>query len=91
MTSPSLAREALAIYGIEPRRENEYPVSYRVGDKYQMGVEREVTRITIVCDLPGLHGFMERARVYDGATVIFEAPVHNLEGIEYTAPHEGES
>lgn len=42
-----------------------------------------VSAITITADLPGPQGMLERARVYGGPVLIFEAPVHNLGGIGY--------
>lgn len=42
-----------------------------------------ITAITVTDDLPGLHANMERARVYVGGMVVWESPVHALEGIHY--------
>lgn len=65
---------------------------YAVGHGYRRLVDGRydivgnVTRITVTEDLPGLHCNMERVRVYDGDTMIFEAPLHMLEGVRYAHP-----
>lgn len=41
------------------------------------------TRITVTQDLPGLHCNMDRVRVYAGDDLIWEGPLHSLEGVEY--------
>ena len=41
------------------------------------------TRITVTCDLPGMYGDLERVRVYDGDLMVWEGPLHNLEGVHY--------
>jgi len=72
-----------------PGEDGEY---YAVGRGYQRVVDGkykivgDVSRITVTDDLPGLHCDMERVRVYDGDTVIFEAPLHSLEGVRYAHP-----
>lgn len=79
-------REAMAVYGIPCGEEP--GICYLVGQIYA-AKRGPVTRITVTADLPGLHCDMERVRVYDGDAVIFEAPLHNLEGVSY-APPKGE-
>lgn len=67
-------------------------IFYRVGQGYfgfadgKYQVVGNVSRITVTDDLPGLHCNMERVRVFDGDTVVFEGPLHNLEGVTYPAP-----
>jgi len=47
-----------------------------------------VTRITVTNDLPGLHGNMERIRVYCGEQVAMEAPVHAVDVVQYQVKPE---
>lgn len=43
-----------------------------------------VEMITIVDDLPGMHGNMERVRVWGpDEFLMWEGPLHNLEGVQY--------
>ncbi len=42
-----------------------------------------VTAITLTDDLPGLHCNMERVRVWAGEQLLWEGPLHNLEGVKY--------
>ena len=85
-------REAFAISGVPMGINGEEGQYYQVGAPYRrpVGIQWKdvgtVTRITVTTDLPGLHCDMERVRVYDGDAVIFEAPLHNLEGVTYSAP-----
>lgn len=87
-------REAISLLGIPC--DGESGVHYAVGKQYWRTVEGRavrcgpVTRITITDDLPGLHCNMERVRVYDGDTLIYEAPLHSLEGVEYPHPVKSE-
>ena len=78
-------REAKSVAGMPygPDREATF---YSVGVPYDLAKERYVTRITVTDDLPGLHVNMERVRVYDGDDVIFEGPLHGLEGVTYEKP-----
>lgn len=91
------AREATSISGLPRGQNGEDGVYYAVGCPYWQTVENtvlklgNVTRIAVTCDLPGLHCDMERVRVYDGDTVIYEAPLHNLEGIAYAHPNRTEN
>jgi len=88
----SEVREAEAIHGMPIGETGEDGTFYRVGNKYLRPVGNTyapagtVTRITVTADLPGLHCNLERVRVFDGETMIFEAPLHSLEGVTYPAP-----
>ena len=42
-----------------------------------------VTSITVTQDLPGPHCNLERIRVLAGDQLLWEGPLHNLEGIWY--------
>lgn len=85
-------REAISVSGFPMGADGEDGLFYRVGGSYWRTVGGSaqkagtVTRITVTDDLPGLHCDLERVRVYDGDTVIFEGPLHNLEGVHYAAP-----
>jgi hypothetical protein len=62
--------------------------SMRVGNPWASGRtarkdDPPITRITVSDDLPGMYCNMERARVWVGDRCVFEAPLHNLEGVEY--------
>lgn len=89
-------REAFSVTGVPCGAQGEDSVHYEVGRKYpRPGLVANsyqmfgpVTRITVSDDLPGLHCHMERVRVYDGETLIYEAPLHNLEGVAYPAPNK---
>lgn len=93
----SEVREAFSVSGL-PQMEGTEALYYRVGLRYRRPplngvVYREagtVTRITVSADLPGLYGNLERVRVFDGETCIFEGPLHNLEGVEYAHPQKPE-
>jgi len=90
-------REALFVSGFPVGEHGEDGVFYQVGSEYWRTVSGAlqqcgpVTRITVTADLPGLHCDMERVRVFDGETVIFEGPLHNLEGVTYAAPKGGDA
>ncbi|MGP9790720.1 hypothetical protein [Roseinatronobacter sp. NSM] len=43
----------------------------------------KVTRITVQCDLPGLHCDMWRVCVWSGDAMIVEVPLHNTAGVGY--------
>lgn len=45
----------------------------------------QVTRITVQCDLPGLHCDLWRVCVWSGETMIAEVPLHNTAGVGYKA------
>lgn len=85
-------REAFAIYGVPSGQSGEDGTFYGVGRPYHRAVGNVVkvagivSRITVSDDLPGLHCNMERVRVFDGDTMIYEAPLHSLEGVAYAAP-----
>lgn len=85
-------REAISVSGIPSGPTGEDGVYYAVGTPYTRLVGNSwqkvgtVSRITVTDDLPGLHCNMERVRVFDGETMIFEAPLHSLEGVSYAAP-----
>lgn len=85
-------REAFSVTGIPQGEHGENGFYYEVGHTYHRLVERQwkivgkVSRITVTDDLPGMYCNMERVRVYDGETLIFEAPLHNVEGVCYPAP-----
>lgn len=85
-------RDAIAIYGVPSGPTGEDGTFYGVGRQYHrsvgnaMQVAGTVSRITVTDDLPGLHCNMERVRVFDGDTMIYEAPLHSLEGVSYAAP-----
>lgn len=58
---------------------------------FQVGYERGKicpTLITVTCDLPGMYGNMERVRVYQGGDLIWEGPLHNVEGVSYFTAEE---
>lgn len=90
-------REALSVSGFPIGEHGEEGLFYQVGLEYSRPGSSAaqkcgpVTRITITADLPGLHCNMERVRVFDGDTVIFEGPLHNLEGVTYLAPKGGDA
>jgi hypothetical protein len=48
-----------------------------------VGSAGSVTRITVTDDLPGMHCFMERVRVFVGEKVVLEAPLHQVECVQY--------
>ena len=48
----------------------------------------EITKITVTEDLPGLHCYLERVRVWIGDTCILEAPTTSLDSIEYAVEEE---
>lgn len=52
------------------------------------GQIRNITRITVQQDLPGMHCNMRRVCVWVGEHLLFEAPVHNVQGIGYAVPAE---
>nr|WP_312970686.1 hypothetical protein [Brucella intermedia] len=85
-------REAIAISGMPQGQDGDEGIYYLVGADYNRIIDGEwkragrVTRITVTDDLPGLHCNMERVRVFDGETMIFEAPLHSLESILYAPP-----
>lgn len=87
-----MSREAVLVTGIPQGEHGEDGISYGVGYDYRRFVDGQwkivgkVSRITVTEDLPGLHCNMERVRVFDGDTMIFEAPLHNLEGVQYAPP-----
>lgn len=89
------SREAAIITGTPMGEHGEDGIFYAVGHPYRRPVGNEwkvvgtVSRITVTEDLPGLHCNMERVRVFDGDTMIFEAPLHSLEGVAYSAPATG--
>lgn len=86
------SREAVAITGMPHGEHGEDGIYYSVGDTYRRVVGNSwvtvgmVSRITVTADLPGLHCNMERVRVYDGDTLIFEAPLHSIESVMYAHP-----
>lgn len=61
--------------------------SMRVGQPWSTGTpsksDPEITAVTISEDMPGPHCMLGRAKVWVGDVVVFEAPLHNLEGVEY--------
>lgn len=79
----SEVREAKCLHGV-PDCDGEVTY-YGVGDTR---LSITPTRITVTQDLPGLHCNMERVRVYQGANVIWEGPLHNLEGVTYFTADE---
>jgi len=87
-----MAREAYSVSGIPQGENGEDCFYYEVGRDYRRCVDRQwqivgtVSRITVTEDLPGMHCNMERVRVFDGETMIFEAPLHNVESVCYPAP-----
>lgn len=89
-------REAVTITGMPQGELGEDGIYYAVGQVYRRldgnswKVAGTVSRITVTDDLPGLHCNMERVRVFDGETMIFEAPLHSLEGVAYAAPAKAE-
>ncbi|WP_439634997.1 hypothetical protein [Oceanicaulis sp.] len=91
----SEVREAISVSGL-PQEEGTQALYFHVGRGYMRTIDgawREagiVTRITVSADLPGLYCSLERVRVFDGETCIFEGPLHNLEGVEYAHPEKPE-
>lgn len=93
----SSEREAIQISGMPVGEHGEDGIYYAVGHSY---TRREgnnwkragiVSRIVVTDDLPGVYCNMERVRVFDGETLVFEAPLHNLEGVAYAVPEKAES
>jgi len=75
-------REASAVY-LSEGEVFQVGVPYAdIGETPRKG-NREVTRITVTQDLPGLHFSMERVRVYVGEQMVYEAPLHMVEGVAY--------
>lgn len=88
-------RDAISVTGLPVGENGDEGFFARVGGTWRMGGWRnneasKVTRITVTEDLPGLHCNMERVRVYVGETVVWEGPLHNLEGVAYPLPPEVE-
>ncbi len=87
-------REAISVSGVPQGEHGEDGVHYAVGFPYYRSSEDgnvlkpagNVSRIVVSCDLPGMHCDMWRVSVFDGDHLIFEAPLHNLEGVHYAAP-----
>jgi hypothetical protein len=85
-------REAFRVTGLPVGEHGDDGLFYQVGGKYQRPDGKDykpagtVTRITVTADLPGLYCNLERVRVFDGETLICEAPLHNVESVEYLAP-----
>lgn len=86
-------RTAQTVTGLSRPGDDDTAIFYSVGEQYPQKtrdgewiVAGTVTRITVSDDMPGPHGLMERVRVFDGSTLIFEAPLHSLEGVFYEAP-----
>ncbi|QPC87073.1 hypothetical protein GA830_10235 [Mesorhizobium sp. NBSH29] len=85
-------RHAESISGIPRGDCGDEGIHYHVGSPYvrrilgEYAIGGKVTSITVTADLPGLHCNMERVRVFDGETMIFEAPLHSLEGVTYAGP-----
>ncbi len=75
-----MVRSAHAVFGMacgdEPGLHAE--VGFKFGKDQLM-----VTHINITDDLPGLHCNMERVRVWADEKLLFEGPLHNLEGVLY--------
>jgi len=42
-----------------------------------------VTSITVTQDLPGMYCNLERVRVWASDALLWEGPLHNLEGVRY--------
>ncbi len=86
-------REALSVSGLPIGPNGEDGIYYRVGAPYWRDGKNvgPVTRITVTRDLPGLHCDMERVRVFDGESLIFEAPLHSIEGVTYPHPNKVEN
>lgn len=69
-------------------------LSKSIGDKwYEEDIENKgavgavgvVEAIMVTDDLPGLYHDMERLRVYVAGVVVFEAPMHFVECVQYPA------
>lgn len=85
-------RDAVSVEGL-PDPDNEIMV-YTVGTPPWSGGKRHsraVTRITVDADLPGLHCYLERVRVWIGDTMIAEFPMHNTGFVQYPLPADGEA
>ncbi|MEM7212327.1 MAG: hypothetical protein AAF479_10620 [Pseudomonadota bacterium] len=55
---------------------------------WQHGNLGEVTRITVTCDLPGVHCFLDRFRIYVGGAIVSEGPVYLASRIDYAPVSE---
>lgn len=78
-------REATEVHGMPMGSTGEDGFCFSVGRNLYLNgkTPHVVTRITITEDLPGPHCFLERVRVYVGETVVFEAPLHNMQAAFY--------
>lgn len=75
-------RDAIRATGIPVGIEGDEGFYAHVGVQFEQ-TGREVTRITVTEDLPGLHCSMERVRVWAGDSLLWEGPLHSLEGVTY--------
>ena len=79
-------RRATAVFGVPQGECGEDGFYAAVGRNfpYHDKAAPMVDMITVACDLPGLHGNMERVRVWAAdAVLLWEGPLHNLEGVKY--------
>lgn len=57
---------------------------YNVGGKISFDhVRLDITRITVQQDLPGMYCNLRRVCVWSGDLLVFEAPLHNVQGVGY--------
>jgi hypothetical protein len=79
-------RNAKAVFGVPMGSDGQGGFHAAVGHHfpYHNKSAPMVDKITVACDLPGLHGDMERVRVWAAdAVLLWEGPLHNLEGVKY--------
>ena len=79
-------RNAKAVFGVPMGAGGEDGFHAAVGQHFPSYNKAApmVEMITVACDLPGLHGYMERVRVWAADSVLlWEGPLHNLEGVKY--------
>lgn len=81
MEDPTL-RDAIRATGLPVGDTGEYGFCAHVGFNFER-TERKVTRITVATDLPGLHCSLERVRVWSDDDLLWEGPLHSLEGVTY--------
>ena len=78
-------RNAKSVSGLPQGEDRTDGFCAAVGSRFQCFEPNApvVDRITVTQDLPGLHDNMERDRVWPGETLLWEGPLHNLEGVQY--------
>ena len=76
-------KEAVSAAGLPVGVHGDEGFFAKVGVRFGGSNGPEVTRITVTNDLPGLHCSMERVRVFAGDELLWEGPLHSLEGVSY--------